>query len=132
MYCYPVADNIITGNLKQNADSRIRNRISKGPKYRFPSDIDINKCREEVAAALNEFGNRWCKREYVEHAALKEWKPRILRRVNKRISFYCKNTNLLPPKPKASLCHLKIGIQEYHRKYVLALTDKAANNVVVV
>ena len=42
------------------------------------------------------------------------------------------NTNLLPPKPKSSFRHLKQGIQEFHRKYVLVPADKAANNVVVV
>ena len=39
---------------------------------------------------------------------------------------------LLPPKPKSSFRHLKQGIQEFHRKYVLVPADKAANNVVVV
>ena len=73
MYCYPTAGHIITGNLKVIPDSRIRNIISKDRNTdRFPSNIDFNKCREEIAAALNEFGNRWCKREYVEHKSLKE------------------------------------------------------------
>ena len=68
----------------------------------------------------------------VKHKALKEWKLSILKLVNKRISFYSQNTNLLPPKPKTSLRLLKLGIQEFHKKYVLAPADKAANNVVVV
>ena len=34
--------------------------------------------------------------------------------------------------PKSSFRHLKQGIQEFHRKYVLVPADKAANNVVVV
>ena len=34
--------------------------------------------------------------------------------------------------PKLSFQYLKQGIQEFHRKYVLAPADKAANNVVVV
>ena len=38
----------------------------------------------------------------------------------------------LPPKPKSSFRHLKQGIQEFHRKFVLVPADKAANNVVVV
>ena len=45
--------------------------IYKGPKYRFPSRIDFKTRREESAAALNDFGNRCCKREYVEPSALK-------------------------------------------------------------
>ena len=66
--------NIVTGNLKIISDSRIRKIVSKGPKYRFPSYINFDKCREEIASALNDFGNRWCKREGVEDNALKEWK----------------------------------------------------------
>ena len=52
--------------------------------------------------------------------------------MDKRIKFSSQNTNLLPPKPKSSFRHLKQGIQEFHRKYVLVPADKAADNVVVV
>ena len=52
--------------------------------------------------------------------------------MDKRIKFYSQNTNLLPPKPISTFRHLKQGIQEFHRKYVLVPADKAANNVVVV
>ena len=102
----------MTGNLKIISDSRIRYIVSKGPKYRFPSLIDFKKCREEIASALNDFGNRWCKREYVEPNALKEWKVSIFKIVDQRIEFYSQNTNLLPPKPKSTFRHLKLGIQE--------------------
>ena len=71
-------------------------------------------------------------RKSVEDNALKEWKRSIFTIVDKRIKFYSQNTNLLPPKPKSSFRHLKQGIQEFHRKYVLVPADKAANNVVVV
>ena len=56
----------MTGNLKIISDSRIRYIVSKGPKYRFPSRMDFKTFKEEIASALNDFGNRWCKREYVE------------------------------------------------------------------
>ena len=51
--------------------------------------------------------------------------------MDQRIKFYSQNTNLLPPKPKSTFRHLKQGIQDFHRKYVLIPADKAANNVVV-
>ena len=94
MFCYPTAGHIITGNLKIIPDSRIRSIISKGPKYRFPSNIDFNKCREEIAAALNEFGNRWCKREYIEHKALKEWK-----KGKRKVQGVPQSQTAAPPKP---------------------------------
>ena len=130
-FIYPAAGHIMTGNLKIISDSRIRYIISKGPKYRFPSRIDFKKYREETASALNNFGSRWCKREYVEPDALKEWKVSIFKIVDQRIKFYSQNTNLLPSKPKSTFRHLKQGIQAFHRKYVLVPADKAANNVVV-
>ena len=46
--------------------------------------------------------------------------------------FYSNNLDHLPPKPKLSFRYLKQSIQEFHRKYVLAPADKAANNAVVV
>ena len=48
----------MTGNLKIISVSRIRYIVSKGPKCRFPSRIDFKKCNEEIASALNDFGNR--------------------------------------------------------------------------
>ena len=112
--------------------THINKMYSKGPKYRFPSNIDFSKCRREIAASLNDFSNRWCKRENVEPDALKEWKINIFKIIDTCISFYSRNTHLLPPKPKSSFSHLKRGIQDFHMNYVLVPADKAANNVVVV
>ena len=125
---YPAAGHIITGNLKIISDSRICYIVSKGPKYRLPSHFDFKKCREEIASALNDFDNRWCKREYVEPIALKEWKVSIFKIVDQRIKYYSQNTNLFPPKPKSTFRNLKQGIQDFHRKYIPVPADKAANN----
>ena len=51
--------------------------------------------------------------------------------IDRRISFYSRNTNKLPRKPKISYRYLKSGIEEFHRKYVLVPADETANNVVV-
>ena len=80
----------------------------------------------------SQFCNRWCKQEHVESNALSSWKLNISKIIDGRISFYCNNLDLLPPKPKFTFRHLKKGIQEFHRKFVWAPADKAANNVVVV
>ena len=113
------------------SDSIIRSIISKGPKYRLPSQIDFNKCREEIAV-LNEFCKRWCRREHVECNALNSWKISIFNMIEKRFLFYSNNLKLLPPKPKLSFRHLKQGIQQFHEMFVLAPADKASNNAIVV
>ena len=68
----------------------------------------------------------------MECYALKDWKLNIFENIDRRISFYSQNTNMLPRKPKISCRYLKSGIQEFHRKYVLVPADKAANNDIVV
>ena len=73
-----------------------------------------------------------CKREHVESNALNNWKLKIFKIIDERVLFYSNNLDLLPPKPKLSFRYLKQGIQEFHRRYVFAPADKAANNVVVV
>ena len=67
-----------------------------------------------------------------EPDALNEWKNNIFKMIDTRFSFYSRNTRLLPPKPKSSFRHLKRGIKDFHRNYVLVPADKAAYNVVVV
>ena len=42
----------MTGNVNVIPDARVRNIISKVPKYRFPSNIDFFKYRREIAACL--------------------------------------------------------------------------------
>ena len=78
-------------------DATVRNIISKGPKYRFSSNIGFPNCHREIAASLNDFSNHWCKRENIEPDALKEWKINVLKIIDTlRIHiFYPLNLNLL-------------------------------------
>ena len=94
IYAFLIA--ISTRNVKTTklSDARVRNIFSKGPKYRLPSNIDFPKCRREIAASLNDFSNRWCKRENVEIDALKDWKINIFKIIDTHISFYSPNTHI--------------------------------------
>ena len=78
--------------------------------------MDFNKSHEEIAGSLQEFCNRWCKREHVDFNALNTWKMNTFKIIDSRISFYCNNADLLPPKPKLTFRNLKKGDQELHRK----------------
>ena len=86
----------------------------------------------KIAASLIEYCNRWCQREHVEGNGLKDWKLNIFEIIDRRISFYSHNTNMLPRKPKISYRYLKLGTEEFHSKFVLVPADKATNNIVVI
>ena len=65
-------------------------------------------------------------------SVFQECKLSVFNLVDKRIKCYSHNTYLLPSKPKSSFRHLKQGIQEFHRRYVLVAADKATNNIALV
>ena len=46
--------------------------------------IDFKSCREEIAVALQEFCNRWCKREHVESTAKNGWNHNIFKIIDGR------------------------------------------------
>ena len=95
--------NIIT-SLNHDIQTISFNYRSKGHKAnRFKANTWVYKCREEIASVLNDFGNRWCKREYVEPNTLKEWKAIIFKIVDQRITFYSQNTYLLPLNPLSDI-----------------------------
>ena len=60
------------------------------------------------------------------------WKGYIFQIIDKRISFYFNNPDIPPTKPKFSFRHLKQGIQELHRNFVMVSADKATNNVFLI
>ena len=87
---------MITCNLNVIPDARVRNITSKGPEYRFPSNIDFPKRRREIDASLNDFSNL-CYRENVEPDALTEWKIKIFKIIDTRFSFYSPKTHIFTP-----------------------------------
>lgn len=131
-YCYPPSGHIITGNFELIEDKRIRKLFFKGPKYRLPSRIDFEACRAEIAQAIEQFSDRWCRREKAEQNALSNWKKQVFRIIEIRIKFYKNNPSLLPPRPRLSLRHLKRGIENFHSKFVIVPADKASNNFIIV
>ena len=66
----------------------------------------------------------------VESNTLNNWKLKTLKIIDERV--FTLITLIFSLLPKLSFRYLKQCIQEFHRKYVLAPADKAANNVVVV
>ena len=52
--------------------------------------IDFKSCHEEIAGALQEFCNCWCKREHVESIALNSWNYIFLKLLMVEFHFIAK------------------------------------------
>lgn len=64
----------VTGDLPVIKDYRIRNLISKDPKYGISSEIDVNASRVENANPIRLVCNIICKREHTKPSAFSNWK----------------------------------------------------------
>ena len=62
----------------------------------------------------------------MECDTLKDRKSNIFKIIDPRMLLYSQNTSMLPRNPKMSYRYLKLGIQEFHRKYVLVPADTKA------
>jgi hypothetical protein len=131
-FCYQPTGHIITGNLDIIDDKAIKHIVSKGPKYRLPSDINFDTCYKEIAESLATFCDKWCKRENTEKTALSAWKKAILEIMDLRVNYYKSHPSLLPRKSKHNLRLIKRGIQKLHSKFVLVPADKASNNIIFI
>ena len=80
----------------------------------FPLILISLNVVERSLLLLNDFSNRLCKRENVEPDALKDWKINIFKIIDTRISFYSRNTDLLP----LNLNLLFVNLNEVSRIFI--------------
>lgn len=131
-FIYQPAGHVVTGDLKCISDKNLRSLFRKGPKYRLPSRIDFDKCRDIVDEALQSYCKRWCKRENVGAHALNDWKNQILEIIDIRINNFKEHPHLYKESPKYSFRSLKRKMDKLHHSYVFVPADKAANNIIIV
>ena len=77
-----VIKSVVTQSVKIISNLWIRSVISKGLKYRFPSNTEVYKCRGIIG--------RCFKRQHVEPNTVYVWKLSIFNMIDKWISF-CSN-----------------------------------------
>ena len=131
-YCYDKVDHIITGNLEIVKNNKLRNILKKGPKYRLHSDIDFNCCKIELAEALKDYSEKWCKREDVTIESLDTWIKEVLTLIDKNIQFFQSHPKAIPQHNKLDVYKLRSDIKDLHEKFVFVPADKAANNVIII
>ena len=120
---------IVTGNLNLANNERLRQLISKGPKYREPKQICFEEAREEIQTGINQFIEQISNDKGIHKNHFSEWESHVMSSVNK------KNCTL---KSKITCRSVKSIFSEYEVKntlfslkeyFVIVPIDKAANNV---
>ena len=121
---------IITGDLSIVSDLKLRNLLSKGPKYREPLPFSCKKARENILKGLADTIATWSNKARIAPALFAEWKLAVIKAMDHRISTFYKKE-----KKSASILSdqsSKTCLSELQSKYVMVPIDKAANNVAFV
>ena len=106
--------------------------FTKGPKYRIPSKINFEQCRDVIYEALDSLIKCWCKRENVKPYALDLWKSEIIKIINARVENFNIHPDLYQQPKTISKDTLKSKLARIHEEFVIAPADKASNNVIFI
>ena len=76
---------VYKGHLSIIPNSRLRDLIAEGPKYREPCKVDWDKNLSLLCEAVDQYAVQWAKWEVVELSVLSSWKEMVKGQVKERI-----------------------------------------------
>ena len=130
-FCYNPAGHIITGDLNIVRISKLKDILSKGPKYREPRSFTWKQNSKLILDSVEEYARRCAKKEDVEVDTLSEWIKSVMSLVNRRVSVLSRTRScrheLVFDDPDVAA-----ELAEIHEKFVVVPADKASNNIVFV
>ena len=129
--CYNPAGHIITGDLNVVRISKLRDILSKGPKYKEPRSFTWKQNSKLILDSVEEYARRWAKKEDVEVDTLSEWVKSVMSLVNRRVSVLSR-TMSHRHESVFDDSDVAAELAEIHEKFVVVPADKASNNIVFV
>ena len=130
-HLYQPYGHVITGDLSIIPNSKLRDLIAKGPKYREPCKVDWDKNLSLLCEAVGQYALQWTKREMVELSVLSSWKEMVKGQVEERISKLTQNFKQ-PTGKVLQNADVKACLSDLHNEYVFVPADKAPNNIIII
>ena len=130
-HLYQSYGHVITGDLSIIPNSKLRDLIAKGPKYREPCKVDWDKNLSLLCEAVDQYALQWAKREIVELSVLPSWKEMVKGQIEERISRLKRNFKQPTGKVLQNV-DVKACLSDLHNKYVFVPADKAPNNIIII
>ena len=116
-HLYQPYGHVITGDLSIIPNSKLRDLIAKGPKYREPCKVDWDKNLSLLCEAVDQYALQWTKREMVELSVLSSWKEMVKGQIEERISKLKQNFKQ-PTGKVLQNADVKACLSDLHSKYV--------------
>ena len=120
---------VITGDLNIVHNEKLRNVLSKGPKYREPVEIDWNQARDEIKSGINDYLETISSDKGFDKSYFSEWLSTVLSLVDDKIMIL---RNKIETKKINSIFKdlgVKNSMMHLKDKFVIVPIDKATNNI---
>ena len=123
---------IVTGDLRIIKNLLLRKLLSKGPNFREPKPIDLEKCYDAILTGVDTCSENMEQAKKIKTTELLPWKNMILSKVRNVIESLKPKIKNTPKKSILKQKAVKDYLTEIHSKYVIVPIDKAANNVAII
>ena len=130
-HLYQPYGHVITGDLSMIPNSKLRDLIAKGPKYREPCKVDWNRNLSLLYEAVDQYALQWAKWEIVELSVQSSWKEMVKGQIEERISKLKQNFKQ-PTGKVLQNADVKACLSDLHNKYVFVPADKTPNNIIII
>ena len=130
-HLYQPYGHVITGDLSIIPNSKLRNLIAKGQKYREPCKVDWDKNLSLLCEAVDQYALQWAKWEIVELSVLSSWKEIVKDQIEECISKPKQNFKQPTGKVLQNV-DVKACLSDLHNKYVFVTADKAPNKIIII
>ena len=116
----------ITGDLNIVRNIKLRDLLSKGPKYREPVSYSWHQNFDIIMDACKEYARRWAKKEDVEVDTLSEWIKSIAEVLKRRIRRLKHSVNTRHESIFSDPDVVR-ELSRLHENFVIVPADKASN-----
>ena len=117
---------MVTSDLSVIPNSKLRDLIAKGPKYREPCKVVWDKNLSILYEAVDKYALQWAKRENGN-----SWKEMVKGQIEEHISKLKQNFKQPTGKVLQNV-EVKACLSDLHNKYVFVPADKAPNSIIII
>ena len=126
-FLYAQCGHIVTGDLNIVRNVKLRDLLSKGPKYREPVSYSWHQNLSIIMDACEEYARRWAKKEDVEVDTLSDWIKSIADVLKRRIRRLKHSVNTRHESIFSDPDVVR-ELSRLHENFVIVPADKASNN----
>jgi len=119
---------IITGDLRIVQNDKLRNLLSKGPKYRQPMPINFPDAKEAIITGMKECVSKWCAKHALHHSIMVPYMDAINSLLDTRIAQLEQQVHPIHVNIFDDF-HVRSHLKQLQDKFVIVPIDKASGNI---